>query len=306
MDDYTLVTSLNQKMNDLSSDINELQTSNVINNSIIGNINNSVNDVNKEIKKINGINFKRVCIRNIKVFGNIMKLVIHPLLALALAFGFSRIALNDIPFQRQDVVSTMHYEETIDNLGNKELNNGYSNTNWFTMSPNEKNNWLYKYGKWEKRDNDYYRTIDEYIINGYPKENIQELFDNFSKLKESYSFTKLTTYETKGEVSSEELALNNYMKAVYHYTDENDSYIAPQSEEENVSDTVFFLGMLFGFGLVSSAVVTDIINRKLSHGYRVIGEDYVKLDIDDIKKQFHEKRIEFEKMQKELKKERTI
>ena len=304
--DYVLVDSLNQKMEDLESDINELHEINVITNSIIGNIDNSVNDVNKEIKKINSINRKRVCIRNIKVFRNILKLIIHPIIAIALAFSFSHFVLNDIPFYRQDRVNTMRYEETIDSLGNEELNNWYSDVNWFMTKAEEKNNWLYKYGKWEKRGNGYYRDVDEFIIGDYPKNNIKELFDNSSKLRDTYGFLETLKYETTDKVTEEELALENYMKAVYHYTDENDYIIIPQSEEENRRDNFFFLGMLFGFGVMSAGIINSIINDRLNSGQKAIGEDYTRVDIEDIKKQFHDKRMELEKTKKQLKKERTI
>ena len=301
--DYVLVQKLSDNMDRLNNDIGSIQKSNVITNGAIDNINNSINNIDEDIKKINRINHKRVCIRNIKVFKNILKLIMHPLLAACVALSLSQIFLNDVPFIRQDQVNTMRYEATIDNQGNMSLDNWYSNTNWLSTPAKKKNTWIYKYDKWEKTDKEYYRNLDSYVIKENSLEKIKELFDDPSKLEELYANSKVLLYETKDEITEEELNQENYMKAVLHYEDTDDYYIAPQDEEDNFRDSVSFLILLFGAELFASANIRDMIERRIHCGQDIIFEDYKKIDIDDIKRQFSKKRIEFEKTSKQLKKE---
>ena len=300
---YALVKDLNDSMNRLNNDIGSIQTSNVINNSKLDKIDNSIKDINKDIKKINSINHKRVCIRNLKVFKNILKIIIHPLIALCIALSVSHFMFNDIPFIRQDRVNTMRYETTIDNQGNITTNNKYSDTNWFSTSARDKSVWIYKYDQWRKDGNGYIRSIDGFVIDDSSIEKIEELFNDPDKLEKLYANSRVGLYETKDEITEEELQEENYMKAVIHYEDKNDYYIAPQSEEENSRDTAIFLATLFGSGIVATANTLDYIDKKRRRGQGIISEEYEKLDIEDIKKQFSEKRIEFEKKSKQLKKE---
>ena len=302
-DDYTLVESLTQKTDRLNNSIDEFQDINVVNNSIIGKIDNSINDVNKDIKKINNINRKRICIRNIKIFKNILKLLLHPFLALCVSFSLSYFIFNDLPFVQQDRVNTMRYETIIDNQGNMSTDNHYDDTNWFSTPAKKKNTMIFKYGKWKKIDKGYGRDYDGYVIGNLSLEQIKELFDNPDKIDELYANSKTLLFEEKDEITDEELNQENYIKAIIHYEDTDDYYISPQNEEENIRDSVTFLVLLFGSGLFASSNVKDIIEKRQLSGQGIILEDYKKIDIDDIKKQFHEKRIAFERTQKQLKKE---
>ncbi len=290
---YNLVKDLSKKIDAFDNCVKSIQEAN---DSQINKIDNAINDINKDIKKVNRDNFKKSCIKNIKVFERKFRIILPHILAVALTFGISKWT-GDIPFYRQDEIKTKHYEQTIDNLGNDEI------TSWYSKEDNDRN-WIYQYKKWDYRyfHDDYTRDYSKYWLDDYDKELLNELFNNPDLIYNRFRYYKDEFMEQKKEVSDEELALDSYIKAVYHTVDNNDYIIEPQSEKDNTNASMLFICGFLAFQLFAFVFSTNLCDDYQKDYERIIN-NYKKVDIEDIKRQFQEKRMEFEKV---LKKERTI
>ena len=283
--DFVLVQNLENKIDELDNNINDLSCANIVNNASKNKVENDIKEINQEINRINKMNRERTHIRNIKIFEKLLIIVLTVTLGISIPICLSKVIFNDIPLYRQDEVRTKHYEETIDNLGNTSLDS------WYSEEGNDYD-WIYVYEKW---GTNYWgvpdRSATKYPINDYPKENIQELLNNPEKIKELYNYYRVNLYEQKAEITEEEKNLEGYIKAVYHYIDENDYIIVPQDEDENFKQFAFFL-MFF---TVSSLITMASIYSMDYHEYKKkLMEYYKKVDINDMKRQFKEKRMAYE------------
>ena len=98
--DIVLVKDISSSIDALDKKIDDIGNDNIINHSTIKDIEEDIARINKKIKNIDNKNRKRISIKNIKIFGTLIRLVLPYVVVSGLLFGVFAI-FGDIPFVRQ-------------------------------------------------------------------------------------------------------------------------------------------------------------------------------------------------------------
>ena len=286
--DYILLNNLKDRINNLDNSINELSVANIATNNMEKAINDEINSINKTFNKIDRTNKMRVIIHNIKIFGNNVMKVFPFLAAAVIAFGFHNSLTKDIPFIRQSIVKTNHYEETLDNLGNMETNS------WYSDKPNDYS-YVYKYDNWNNINNVNYRYYDEYPLYNFSVEDIPELINNPSKLEKLYGEYKVRRLEYKDELTEEDKKLDNYVQAIIRYDNKDESYTELQDSKKNMEESLYFMMWFVLLELGAFKEFIDISRNSREYLFNLTVK-YMEIDDKDIRRQFHEKLVEYERL----------
>ena len=289
-EEYVMVRKLTDSVNNLDKDIEDLSVANIVNNKMTESINKKFEDIEKGFKDIKKINRKRVCIKSVRVFGRILRFICPSIIAVGVSFGSLAVA-GDIPFYKQDVRTPMHYELSVDNSGNESVNNWYEYDAQLSATINI-------YSKWElKDDGKYHRTVGNYSM-VFPYEKIKEFVKSEEAVRKQFGSPR-NTEEVQDVVSEEELNRGAYILGVYRYDDYTDCVMLEQDDYHNN-----VLSGLFVFLLVIYNAMFYFFRYETGYSFREklaeeLYEKNRKIYLSpDIKKQFKEKRKEYERIKK--------
>ena len=278
----------------LDDNIENIPNTNIINHKVVDEIEEQINNIDNRIKKTQRNNFKQALIRNIKIFGRKMQKIGPYVLAIGLAFG-AQTLIYDVPFIRQNQVKIAEHDVTIDNLGNKSDELSYHDKG----SINKNHNVVYTTA-WEKKiDGKYYRTVREYQFqneyrNLYWYQDLISI-ERLSSYNIFFDNPKSTRYETRDEVSEEELAQGYSVKMIYRYSDELDIIIAAQDVPQNLWFSLLYIltALVFVSPVYAWRHCEDGSNFDYAAAVDKIKRQYPNVNIDELIKLFKEKKIKF-------------
>jgi len=299
--DYKLVQNIRDNIHKLDDKINSIGQDNIINHSSVRDAENIVNKINDDIRKVDNRNRKNKFIKNIKIFGNILKQATPYILVAGLFFGIQALTF-DIPFVRQDQLRIAQTEYSTDTLGNhnKELK-------YVLPSEKQDNDRATYLSKWEKKiDGKYYRAVLNYKFD-YKMDSLSLLLNIVDSSKEDKFYNVLSKpksidFESKreDEITKEELEQGDYVMTINRYYDDNDVIIMMQDVTPNIIFTLLYLLLTVGTGLGIH------LYRKYNDNYseffykiRELESKYEKINIDELKKLFDEGKIKFETVKKQ-------
>lgn len=294
-DGLDLVSEVKIDINELGKEIEDLANANIINNSRIEQVNNSIKNVNKKIKTIEKDNLKTICIRNIKVFGKFIYRVLPYVLAASGMFAAHITTFKDVPFYPQKVNKIAYHETVItkDTIDDQMI--GYKDP--ITVAKNELTDKAYYTTSWQmQEDGKYHRTIKEYTavdFNVYEYQLAANNPDNNLLSVLDKEISKTEEVKEAEELSSEELAKGSSIKFVFHYSDEEDFIVEAQDDMTN-------FGLTMAYILVTLPLFLPTFLTRLSRFYsfreiaKKIIEENPTIDTKKLKLLLEEKKIKFE------------
>jgi hypothetical protein len=206
---------------------------------LVEKLSNEIDNLENRIKHVGIENFKKLSIRNIKIFGRFMQMIGPYIIAAVIPF-VGQSFLFDIPFYPEEIKQPNCYMIELDNKGIISYQNQYK-------SFSNADNIIYIYGKWEKGDDNYYhRTIKSYL---FDEINLDELKELVNKKDLEIEDILGNPYEVKNEnkniLTEEEMNEDSYIQAIYYYKDKDDYIIVRQPVGENIVCGLVYLFIIF-------------------------------------------------------------
>ena len=248
-----------------------------------------IDDLEKRIKDVPKENFKKISIRNIKIFGRFMQMIAPYLIAAIIPF-VGQSLLFDMPFYPEEVKSPKHYMMELDNRGIEAYQSGYEKIN------DEKDR-VYIYSNWQEDKGMYSRTIKSYSINIDDISEIKDLVNKKDVEIEDILGSPISNItETKNIITDEDKELDGYIKLVYYYNDKDDYIVIKQTPGENIVFSIIYLIML---GMCEYGVLKyryDLSNFSYSSYYEKYMEKYKKTDIKILEKKLEIKKENYKRL----------
>ena len=193
-----------------------------------------IDDLEKRINDIPKENFKKISIRNLKICGRFMQLIIPYILAAIIPF-VGQSLLFDIPFYPEEVHEPKHYMMEVDNRGIESYQSQYEKFS------DEKDR-LYIYSNWIEDNGKFTRTIKSYSINLDDLDEIKDLINKKEvEIEELLGSPISNTIEKKNIITEEEKEDSNYIKVIYYYKDKEDYIIVKQPIGENIVYSLLYV-----------------------------------------------------------------
>lgn len=287
--DQYVVQNIKENIAKLDNKIDDIDNSNIINNSSKEQAVVLINDIENSIRKVKGENIRRFWVKNIKIFGRLLQGVFPYIVAVALPFT-GQTLLGDIPFYRQEEFKFAHYEETVDASGiidNKVI---------YNLDEKETLDTATFISKWEqKSDGKWYRSIKEYESTyNYSVDDLMTMANNNNlNFEKVFGKQKKISFEVREEEPKEENI--DYIKFVRHSINHEDVMYLPQDSLSNLgytAATVFF-AISFVFCILSWRVNQS--NYDFNEHCKNIRNKYPNINIAAVKELFKEQKIRFER-----------
>ena len=288
MKDYVIVNNLSEKVDQLGKSIDDLQNISIINSAINKDIKRQIEVIEKGLEEVRQTNFQRMSIRNIKIFGKILRFFMPFLIATSLSYGLVCLCYEDTPVINDYQVVPKHTISVIDN--NSSINEEYS-------YQRGANTWdeIAVYGKWElKDDGKYHRTVTNYKVK-VSLERMKEMINDKNAIKDNFLYSGEDSEEISDTIP-EDLDNKEYIQATVKYDDRTSYITKERSDDDFIGELIAFI---IGFAMlnsVSSIYRSDVSNFSYSRDVNKLKREYRKIDVNDIKRQFKEKRKEFERI----------
>lgn len=260
-------------------------------------LSNEIIDLEKTINGLEKVNKRNTRIKNIKVFGHFIRLILPIIASVGVALG-AMLFFGDVPFYPQDVEKIGHYEETFDNKGETRIDKKY-------MTEKIQSSYVEYYSKWQlKEDNKYYRNHNIYYFDSrnvaLDKAKGAVTIDGVN-MDSIFGKPESSKLEVKNDLSEEDINNDGYIKVVYSYKDFNDRIIEGQDWMDNILLTMLFF-CLIGMNFVIFIHIDELTNYDYEKCIEVINHDYQLIDIIDLKKELGAKKSEYcKRLYKELK-----
>ena len=290
---YERASLLESDINRLNNSIDDIGNDNIINHSVLADIESDIERIESNIKITNLKNKGKTCIRNIKIFGRALQGIFPYLVCAGLVFT-GQTLIGDVPFYPQDQFKVAQHEQVIDNSGIVNDNVTY------VLPSSELKNSAHYSTKWEKKDDGrYYRMIKEYNIGNYTTEELKELIKNPDlDFEETFGKSSSIKYEVKNEnqITKEDLEEGTGFKIVYRYTDEEDVVLKAQDVWPNIGFSLLYLLITVLPCLIVVLWRTDESDFDFKDYVDDYCEDYKTVDLKELERLFKEKKIKFEKV----------
>ena len=298
LDEEEFKELLLEQINEFDKNIDNIGKDNIINHSSLQEAETSYKLINKNIKKANRFNKFITCVRNIKIFGRFLQGGLPYIVVAGLTFT-GQTLLGDVPFYPQkSEFKVAQHEQIIDNSGVID-----EKITYIKEGTGDKNQIQYT-TKWEKKaDGNYYRATQTYEVGNFTAEHLKEMInDPTFNFEETFGRSKSNKYEVKNgnELTKEDLEEEAGFKIIYHYTDDLDVILGAQDTENNILLSLLYIIVTF------LAMLPVFYWRFEESDYDF--EDYLnglqleaieaKIDIEEIKRLFNEKKIKFELVKK--------
>ena len=294
LDEEEFKELLLEQINEFDKNIDNIGKDNIINHSSLQEAETSYKLINKNIKKANRFNKFITCVRNIKIFGRFLQGGLPYIVVAGLTFT-GQTLLGDVPFYPQkSEFKVAQHEQIIDNSGVID-----EKITYIKEGTGDKNQIQYT-TKWEKKsDGNYYRATQTYEVENFTAEHLKEMInDPTFNFEETFGRSKSNKYEVKkeNELTKEELEEEAGFKIIYHYTDDLDVILGAQDVGENILLSVLYI-------IVTALVMGPVFYWRfeesdydfMEHLDRIKTEAIdSKIDIEEIKRLFNEKKIKFE------------
>ena len=294
LDEEEFKELLLEQINEFDKNIDNIGKDNIINHSSLREAENSLKLINKNIKKANRFNKLLPWIRNIKIFGRFLQGGLPYIVVAGLTFT-GQTLLGDVPFYPQkSEFKVAQHEQIIDNTGVID-----EKITYIKEGTGDKNQIQYT-TKWEKKaDGNYYRATQTYEVENFTAEHLKEMInDPTFNFEETFGRSKSNKYEVKkeNELTKEDLEEEAGFKIIYHYTDDLDVILGAQDVGENILLSVLYI-------IVTALVMGPVFYWRfeesdydfMEHLDRIKTEAIdSKIDIEEIKRLFNEKKIKFE------------
>ena len=285
-DAFNTAPILLSKINDLGKQIEDIECVNIVNSTITNKIETNIDGIKKDIHDIDFRNRVDACIRNVKIFGRFMQLLCPYILAVSLAFG-TTLVLGDNPFIREKNVHVpKHYEMSVDEKGNS------TTDSWYEKDANNESS-FYFYGEWRLEDDGkYHRSVTEYTTN--MKKN------GIGKVIRDYYGERGTILpdEIRDEISEKDLYKDFSIAYTYRYDDDKDFILEEQSEEKNDYYKMLFIIFSVVYSIGSTFYRFDYSDFDFTQYCKKYIDGYKPIDLSEVKRQFSEKRKEYERIKK--------
>ena len=294
LDEEEFKELLLEQINEFDKNIDNIGKDNIINHSSLQEAETSYKLINKNIKKANRFNKFITCVRNIKIFGRFLQGGFPYIVVAGLLFT-GQALIGDIPFYpEKNVFKIAQHEQIIDNTGVID-----EKITYIKEGTGDKNQIQYT-TKWEKKsDGNYYRATQTYEVENFTAEHLKEMInDPTFNFEEAFGRSKSNKYEVKkeNELTKEDLDEEAGFKIIYHYTDDLDVILAAQDTWVNIGLTVLYL-FLTALGTMP-VIFWRMDESDYDFGDHVdrIRKEAIeaKIDIEEIKRLFNEKKIKFE------------
>lgn len=257
---------------------------------LVDDLSKEISDLEERIKNVESTNKKKSVIKNVRIFGSILKFCLPLLVAIGIAFGAS-YALGDIPFYPQDVLKYNNYTIEFDNKGMDKLSSKYETKKALSS-------YVDYYSKWDlKADNRYYRYKKSYVFGSdeVSLDKLKEAISNNDNLDNILGKARSEKLEIKESLSEDDITNDGYAKVYYAYIDNNDFMMARQDTLENIGYSVCFvifcsMTLFTTLGLMAFGDYCDVDSE-----VKNIKQKYKPLDISDLKKELEEKKLIYNK-----------
>ena len=297
MDETEFKKELNNQIEELDEIISNMGNDNIINHSSIKEADDMIKLINKNIKAVNRRNRLIAAIRNVKIFGRFLQGGLPYIVVAGLVFT-GQTLLGDVPFypQKSDFKVAQH-EQVIDQTG--VIGESVSYVAQGNLAGNE----IVFTTKWDqKEDGNYYRVTQTYDIGNYTTEELKEMIKNPNlDLNAVFGKSKSNKYEVKKakDITEEDLDEKDGLKIIYHYSDDLDVILGAQDGFFNVMFSILYILITL---VGSMPVLYWRLNESdydFSEHLKRIKLENDKIDIEEIKKLFAQKKIKFEVAKRE-------
>ena len=261
---------------DKKMELNEEQL--VIREKILTKMKDEIQGLEQDIKNLKIKNLKINTKRFFKMSICTLRLV-TPYVVTA-AFTLWLFSLGNIfPFKENYEKKCLKVKKEIDNKGNISFEEQYENFDNINTT-------ISYYGKWIKKDENFYtREIKIYNIkNIYGKELIERHFSDIDikTLEEIIGNPILTKYETKNNLTEEELENDFYIKMVVFSEVDDDFIIIKAPIEVDIAASMIWVIITFILSKLASLLANTTSNFNYASSINNIKEQYPTIDIDSI------------------------
>ena len=258
---------------------------------LLSKLKKEIETLENEIKFSKLANRKIKMIRNLKISARALQLVApYVVTAGVIAGGFA--VFGEIPFYCGEEWKT--YSDTrseIDSLGNIKREKKYG-------SFEDRTNELFYYTKWEKdEDGLYYRTVQEYRVNGKTYDDIIGLFDEEDlKLEDVLGKPKSTVIESKNNITEEEINEDASLKAIVYNKDKSDYIVKKESVGTNVLLSILYVIASMAASLVVYKVRDDVSSFDFGSCVDDIKIDHPFVDVNELAKKLEIKKDNYDRL----------
>lgn len=200
----------------------------------------------RQISEQKAENFKKLNIRNLKIFGNTCNFVAPFVITAGLTVGLFKMFGGGLPFHRDEITKYKLYDLDYQTNGYVTMEESYNKKH---LLPNDlQSNELTIYTPWKYENNQYTRYKREYDIG---KLDSLELFN--AVLEEDYSYIEENMKDYKEEIqtvnSIDETEKTDYFfDASLHMLDKNDTLKYTETDLKNIVITTVELIFALGIG----------------------------------------------------------
>lgn len=200
----------------------------------------------RQISEQKAENFKKLNIRNLKIFGNTCNFVAPFVITAGLTVGLFKMFGGGLPFHRDEITKYKLYDLDYQTNGYVTMEESYNKKH---LLPNDlQSNELTIYTPWKYENNQYTRYKREYDIG---KLDSLELFN--AVLEEDYSYIEENMKDYKEEIqtvnSIDETEKTDYFfDASLHMLDKNDTLKYTETDLKNIVITTVELIVALGIG----------------------------------------------------------
>ena len=292
---YTDPIELENDLTILDTKIKDIQegNENIIKHSVVDDTDQFIEKINNKVKATKSVARRRTCIRNIKIVGDIVRIVAPYIIVPALIFGIIT-PIAGMPFASKEGIHYANHEMVMDSAGTREDKIDYKDYRGGSSCQ------VYVVHKWEqKKDGRYYQKTQEYKVSETTLKDIQKLYNKENITREDvFGEAKEPTYEVKDEITEEELNKGDYIKICYSYCDEEDYMMLPLPFDENGSNVLFIIGTFMGlFFTFAAQTFGDVFSDRFNH-IAELKNNYKNPDMKYVMAQFREKSKAFKQMKK--------
>ena len=287
-----------EQISEFDKEIDNIGKDNIINHSSLHEAETSYKLINKNIKRADRTNKLVTCLKNVKILGRLLQGGFPYIVVAGLVFT-GQTLLGDVPFYPQkNEFKVAQHEQIIDKTGVID-----EKVSYIKEGTGDKNQIQYT-TKWEKKaDGNYYRATQTYEVENFTAEHLKEMInDPTFNFEETFGRSKSNKYEVKkeSELTPKDLEEEAGFKIIYHYTDDLDVILGAQDTGTNV-------GLSFLYVFITFLGTLPVLFWRMEESDYDFGEHLErikdeakasKIDIEEIKRLFNEKKIKFELVKK--------
>ena len=287
---YSSIDEFNKDVDAVEEKMDNIGKENIIKHSVLAEITEDVQNIDGKIKATSKDNRKKKCIRNVKFFGNILKSAAQYVLVAGLLFGF-QAGVGDIPFVRQDVMKYARHKVVMFDSG--QIKDDFE----YQESIDKPTSVAYYIGKWEERNGKYYRTIKQYVFDGYNLSELKTMVtDPNLSIEKAFGQPTKRNPESKTELSEKEKATGDYFEIIYNYSDDENFVLEAQDSWPNIWQSGAYLIFFAFFSAIVFLIKIESNVPSLSKVWNMLKEKYNPVDVDELKRLFEERKIKLMKV----------